>query len=119
MLRVKQMEIPKMVDEYRLLQDALNTMRYAQSFKRLNQELYDQLCGSIVYLLKYCEKNNLVLPNREALLELVIKSDSYIDSIKEKQMPPLSLNSEHPNTTPKESTEPKFKSFLLSFISYF
>jgi hypothetical protein len=108
MLRAKEMEIPKkMVDEYRLLQDALNTMRYAQSLKRLNQELYDQLCGSIVYLVKYCEKNNLTLPNKEALLGLVIKSHSYIDNIKEKQMPPLSPKSEHPSTTPKDSTEPK------------
>jgi len=53
-----------MVGEYRILQDALNTIIYTQSMKRLNQDLYDHLCDSVAYLLKYSEKNNITLPNR-------------------------------------------------------
>jgi hypothetical protein len=44
------------MDAYRVLQDALNTMRYTLSLKRLNQELYEHLCGSIAYIINYSEK---------------------------------------------------------------
>ena len=50
--RVNKMKISKMVDEYRLLRDALNTIRYVQSIKRLNQVLYDSPCGSTVISIK-------------------------------------------------------------------
>jgi hypothetical protein len=75
------------MDEYRILQDALNTMKYAQSLKRLNQELYDHLCGSILFVIKYAEKNNITLSNRELLLSLITKSNDYIHMIKDKQLP--------------------------------
>jgi hypothetical protein len=76
------------MDEYRVMQDALNTMRYAASIKRLNEELYDQLCDSILYLIRYSEKNDIILPNRLSLSELVVKSRHYIDAIKNMKMPP-------------------------------
>ena len=75
------------MDEYRILQDALNTMKYAQSLKRLNQELYDHLCGSILFVIKYADKNNITLSNRELLLSLITKSNDYIHMIKDKQSP--------------------------------
>ena len=75
------------MDEYRLMQDSLNTLRYALSIKRLSEELYDHLCDSIIYLIKYSEKNNMVLPNRSSLLELVNKSRYYIDTIKNMEIP--------------------------------
>jgi hypothetical protein len=82
------MAIPKMVDEYRILQDALNTLRYAQLLESRNQELYDHLCGSIIYLLKYSEKYNLPLPNMEGLRDMIVRSHEYIRYIKEMQRPP-------------------------------
>jgi hypothetical protein len=75
------------MNEYRLMQDSLNTMRYALSIKRLSEELYDHLCDSIIYIVKYSEKNNIVLPNRSSLLELVDKSRAHIDVIKNTKMP--------------------------------
>jgi hypothetical protein len=78
------------VDAYRVLQDALNTMRYTLSLKRLNQELYDHLCGSITYIINYSEKNDIILSNKENLLQLIVKSHDYIDAIKERELPSLS-----------------------------
>ena len=75
------------MDEYRIMQDALNTLRYALSLKRLSEELYDHLCDSILYLIRYSEKNNMVLPNRSSLLELVDKSREHVDAIKNIRMP--------------------------------
>jgi hypothetical protein len=75
------------MDEYRVLQDALNVMRDAQAPKRLNQELYDHLCGSILFMIRYADQNNIALPNRDALLALVTKSDDYIHMIKDKKLP--------------------------------
>jgi hypothetical protein len=34
--------------------------------KRLNQQLYDQLDGAIMYILDYSKKNNIPLPNRDS-----------------------------------------------------
>jgi hypothetical protein len=75
------------MDAYRVLQDALDTMRYTLSLKRLNQELYDHLCGSITYIINYSEKNNITLPNKESLLQMIVKSHDYIDAIKDSCLP--------------------------------
>jgi hypothetical protein len=75
------------VDAYRAMQDALNVMEYARSLKGLNEQLYEHLYGSILYIIKYAEKNKITLPQRENLLELITKTDNYINMIKEKKMP--------------------------------
>jgi hypothetical protein len=77
----------RIMDEYRIMQDSLNTMRYALTIKRLSEELYEHLCDSILYLIRYSEKNNMVLPNRSSLLDLVEKSRMRIDIIKNTQLP--------------------------------
>ncbi len=69
------------MDEIDVLQKALIEMKQAKKLKILNQELYDQLIGSIVYILKYSERNNISLPNEEGLTSLVFKAESLIDRI--------------------------------------
>jgi hypothetical protein len=69
------------------MQDALNTMQYALSIKRLNEQLYEHLCGSILYLIRYSEKNDVILPNKSALTEIIAKSRNYINAIKNVRMP--------------------------------
>jgi hypothetical protein len=87
------------MDEYRVLQDALNIMKYAQSLKRMNQELYDHLCGSILYIIRYADKNNMALPDKEVLLGLITKSEDYIESIKEKKFPVITNNNDQTELT--------------------
>jgi hypothetical protein len=75
------------MDTYRAMQDALNIMQYARSLKTLNEELYEHLHGSILYIIRYTEKNKIALPQKNALLELLIKTDNYAKMIKEKKIP--------------------------------
>jgi hypothetical protein len=75
------------MDALRAMQDALNIMEYARSMKRLNEELYEHLHGSILYILRYAEKNNIILPQKNELLGILIKTDNYAKTIKEKKIP--------------------------------
>ncbi len=111
------MAIPQMVDEYRILQDALNTLRSAELLQRRNQELYDHLRGSVIYLLKYSEKHNSPLSNMEGLSDFTVRSHEYIHSIKEMRRPPRNPNNgrKHPTKT----TEPTLLVLcLFTFYSY-
>jgi hypothetical protein len=47
----------------------------------LNQQLYDQLVGAIIYIQRYSEKNNISLPNRDQLEALLNNSEKIIDDI--------------------------------------
>lgn len=65
------------MDTYRAMQDALNIMEYARSLKRLNEELYEHLHGSILYIIRYAEKNRITLlqkktPFSNCLSKLII-----------------------------------------------
>ena len=82
------------MDAYRAMQDALNMMEHARCLKRLNEELYEHLYDSILYIIKYAEKNKIILPQREVLLGLITKTDNYIHMIKEKRMPYTQFDSE-------------------------
>jgi hypothetical protein len=48
---------------------------------KLNQRLYDQLGGSIIYILNYAQKNNIILPNRDNLYRLIKKADEIMNEI--------------------------------------
>lgn len=78
--------------------------------KKLNQDLYDQLNGSILYLLEYSDKNNIILPNRERLLKLIENIHFITNNIKEhyRKINNFSAKHKHPSTTPEDSTEPIF-----------
>jgi hypothetical protein len=75
------------MDALRAMQDALNLMQYAHTLKQLNEELYEHLHGSIRYIIGYTEKNHIALPQKDALLELLVKTDNYANMIREKKIP--------------------------------
>jgi hypothetical protein len=52
--------------------------------KRLNQQLYDQLGGAIIYILKYGEKNNIPLPNKDALYRMIDNVHDITGKIKQR-----------------------------------
>lgn len=43
--------------------------------------------GSILYSIRYAEKNKITLPQKDELLELLIKTDNCAKMIKEKKIP--------------------------------
>jgi hypothetical protein len=51
--------------------------------KRLNQQLYDQLGGAIIYILKYSEKHNIPLPNRDGLYRMIDNIHGITGQIKQ------------------------------------
>ena len=69
------------MDEFETFEKLTNEWKKVQRMKRLNQELYDLLGGSLVYLVKYAEKNKIVLPNRDALYSISDRVHGLMDSI--------------------------------------
>jgi hypothetical protein len=61
------------MDTYRAMQDALNIMQYARSLKILNEELYEHLHGSILYIIRYTEKNKIALPQKMPFSNYLLK----------------------------------------------
>jgi hypothetical protein len=64
-------------------QQILKEWKYVKRTKRLNQELYDQLFGSIQYIVEYSKKYGIPIPNRETLVNMSERihylMDMYID----------------------------------------
>ncbi|MDE1876236.1 MAG: hypothetical protein KGH86_05365 [Thaumarchaeota archaeon] len=68
-----------MTSEIDLLRQALKKHEQASRLKKINEELYQHLTGSIYYILKYAEKHGISLPQKEALLRMIEKADFIID----------------------------------------
>jgi hypothetical protein len=59
------------MNELQAWQQIIEEWKKVDRLRRLNQELYDQLGDVFFYLLKYAEKNNILLPNKEALYRMI------------------------------------------------
>ena len=59
----------------------LYEIREALEFKKANQELYDLLIYNTVWLLKYCQKNGIKLPNIEQLYVKIKNVRQKVDNI--------------------------------------
>jgi len=51
--------------------------------EHLNQELYDQLGGTINYILGYAKKSNIILPNEQTLNKMIDRASRLMDEINE------------------------------------
>jgi hypothetical protein len=69
------------MNEFEGWQKILTEWRDVQRVKRLNQELYDMLGGSLMYLIEYAEHNSITLPNKDRLWQMVEKSHTLMTSI--------------------------------------
>jgi hypothetical protein len=77
---------------------AFQELKEALQVKRVNDKLLEYLSSSIRWLLKYEKKYNINLPEREKMLEIL---ENILNV--NKKLPP---NFQHPNGTPRDSTEP-------------
>jgi hypothetical protein len=68
-----------MTNEVDIMEKTIAEYKQAVRLRRINQELYDHLLGSITWLLKYCEKYNVRLPQQEALYGLLKRAEFLID----------------------------------------
>lgn len=94
------------MDELDVLKEAIREMNYMLKMKKMNQELYDQLLGSIVYILRYSEQYNVELPNRGSLVSLAFKAEKLIKRIND-----TSDENLHTSKSDTDLTEP-FKDIL-------
>jgi hypothetical protein len=69
------------MNEFESWQRILSEWREVNRMKRLNQELYDLLGGAIIYIMEYAEKNNILLPNRDALYRMADRIHYLMDEI--------------------------------------
>jgi len=92
-----------MTDEVDVMKKAVMYYDRAILLKRINENLYDHLIGSIIWLLKYSEKNGITLPKKEELYNLVKKAEIFFDEISASGSP---TEFQQRNKTPDDSTEP-------------
>jgi hypothetical protein len=57
--------------DYYIEVGAMDKLRYAVDAKRINDELMEHLATSLTWILHYCAKNNLPLPNQEKIDQIV------------------------------------------------
>ncbi len=69
-----------MHNEYLKLQ-LLHELREAVQVKNINVELLETLQSSLVWLVRYCETNNIELKDRDRILSLLEKSHHLIKEI--------------------------------------
>ncbi len=51
--------------------------------KQLNQRLYDELGGALMYILDYADKNDITLPNRDRLYRMIDNIHNTVDAVRD------------------------------------
>jgi hypothetical protein len=77
-----------MTDEIDVVKQAIMHYDRAVRLKKINEDLYHHLSGSIVWILKYSDKNQIPLPNKEGLCEMVTRAESLFQEIINSPLPP-------------------------------
>lgn len=91
----------------------INEYQEVQKLVRLNQNLYDQLCGSVYYLKKYADELDLPLKKREELNLMLERSESIMDSFNSTiaRITADLLQQDNIHSSAEDDTEPEKKSF--------
>jgi hypothetical protein len=63
------------------MNDMMDEWREVRRMKRLNQELYDLLGGSIIFILGYSKKNKIPIPQYNHLKRMSARIHSLINEI--------------------------------------
>jgi hypothetical protein len=92
------------MNEFEGWQKILYEWKQVQRMKKLNQELYDLLGGTMIYLIGYAEKNGLTLPNREALNRMADRIHGLMDEINASSDDPIQRDNNE--RTDDKYTEP-------------
>jgi len=87
------------MNEFEGLSKILQGWQEVNRLMKLNQELYELLSGSLHYLIRYAEKNNIELPNKVALYEMMNRIHSTIETIPPPQDEQPNRNNRRRNNT--------------------
>jgi hypothetical protein len=92
------------LNEFEAWQKILEHWKQVDKMKQLNQRLYDELGGALMYILDYADRNSIVLPNRDRLFRMIDNIHNTTDAIMDYHN---KINSPANNThlsTPKNDT---------------
>src|SRR5919108_3506677 len=102
------------MNDFEAWQRIIEEWKQVDKMKRLNQRLYGELGGAIMFILEYSKRNNIVLPNKDRLFRLVDNIHVTTDAIKEYHEKISSpTESQQRNKTTEDSTEPYSLSSIL------
>ncbi|MDQ4015142.1 MAG: hypothetical protein M3136_05205 [Thermoproteota archaeon] len=101
------------MNEFEGWQKILSEWREVNRMKRLNQELYDLLGGAIIYIMEYAEKNDIHLPNQDALYRMADRIHYLMGEIE-----PSSTSDTH-SSTPKNDTPEDDRTIIIIAASIY
>jgi len=81
------------MNDFEAWEKIIQQWKEVNRMKRLNQELYDILAGSITYIGEYAKKNNITLPNKDEINRMAGRIHILMDKI------------DNPYQTPKVNTK--------------
>ncbi|HYA85206.1 MAG TPA: hypothetical protein VEH06_17435 [Candidatus Bathyarchaeia archaeon] len=67
------------MNEFDAWQKILSEWKDVTRVRSLNQQLYDQLVGGLIYIQRYAKSNGITLPNRDRLDRLLNNAEKFID----------------------------------------
>jgi len=86
------------MNEIDVLEETIEEYRKVKRLKKLNENLTEQLLGSIQYLIEYSEKYHFQLPKKTELLQMVENGYSLLQQL-DPQQPKSNTNKTTDNET--------------------
>ena len=68
-------------DRFTAWQEILEEWKRVRRMKRLVQDLYDQVGGTLFFMLEYAKKHDIPLPNRDGLFQMADRIHRQMDEI--------------------------------------
>ena len=71
------------LNEFEAWQKIIEEWKQVDRMKQLNQRLYDELGGALMYILDYADKNDITLPNRDRLYRMIDNIHNTVDAVRD------------------------------------
>jgi hypothetical protein len=110
------------LNEFEAWQKIIEEWKQVDRMKQLNQRLYDELGGALMYILDYADKNNIALPNRDRVFRMIDNIHSTTNAIKEYHTrinSPTNTQKSTPKNDTSEDDNTKIIFVLVTVIEYF
>jgi hypothetical protein len=104
------------IEQFEAWQEIIEEWKKVQRMKRHIQELYDQVGGTLFYILEYSKKHGISLPNRNALFQMAERIHRQMDEIESSKSGKKSDESLQPSESDGDMTEPPKRRELEFFF---
>ncbi|MGI0013687.1 MAG: hypothetical protein ACREBU_09640, partial [Nitrososphaera sp.] len=69
------------MNEFDMMQKIIEKHTQVEQLRNVNDRLYEHLAASILYILRYADSNNILLPNRDALNRIIEITIHYVNDV--------------------------------------